>query len=54
MHDVLYHGMAAAYDMSDSCTLGIQRSRETATVTWESHFNYGTLLLRKVRVSMAT
>jgi hypothetical protein len=48
MNDVLKRSTAAAWDLTDASAVGLLRAPCTAAPLWEPHFNYGTLLLRKV------
>ncbi len=50
MNDVLKRGTASAWDLSDSCAIASLRTPCTLAPLWEPHFNYGTMLLRKVSV----
>ncbi len=49
MESVLKRATAAAWDLADSCALAAARAASTQVPLWENHFNYGTLLLRRVR-----
>jgi hypothetical protein len=48
MNDVLKRGTASVWDLSDSCAVASLRTPCTLAPLWEPHFNYGTMLLRKV------
>ena len=50
MNDVLKRGTASVWDFSDSCAIASLRTPCTLAPLWEPHFNYGTMLLRKVGV----